>query len=223
MIKSLQATSIKAEAEMRAKGASARSMRAKAARRAALATAPLEVVEEGKVAASDEVAEGVAGLCGACAVRWQDGCYCPVCMMLWEDSDGDMLGWLVAHTLILALAPAPAPALNPTLATRCECGSWVHLTCEKLSVGTATQWEQLAYSCPKCRCAAPGEGLTLPTRHAPARGDGATYCGAAQCMPHRPQTPDQQTPDRPAAHTCAPCLGQASAVAGRRQGGATPL
>ena len=43
-------------------------------------------------AASGEVMEEVAGLCGACAVRWQEGCYCPVCMMLWEDGDGDMLG-----------------------------------------------------------------------------------------------------------------------------------
>ena len=97
----------------------------------------------------------------------------------------------LALTLTLTLTQTLTLTPSPTLTlTRCECGSWVHLTCEKLSVGTAAQWEQLAYACPKCRCAAPGEGLTLPTRHAPARGDGATYCGAAQCMPHRPPTPD---------------------------------
>jgi hypothetical protein len=61
MIKSLQATSIKAEAEMRAKGASARSMRAKAARRAALATAPLEVVEEGSEEAHDSPPAAAGG------------------------------------------------------------------------------------------------------------------------------------------------------------------
>ena len=61
MVKSLQATSIKAEAEMRAKGASARSMRAKAARRAALATAPLEVVEEGSEEAHDSPPAAAGG------------------------------------------------------------------------------------------------------------------------------------------------------------------
>ena len=60
---------------------------------------------EGEVA--EEVVDEVAGLCGACALRWQDGSYCPVCSMLWEDGDGDMLG-------CMSLAN-PSPNSNPNL------------------------------------------------------------------------------------------------------------
>ena len=46
------------------------------------------------------------GLCSSCAARWRDGEYCPVCRVLWDEEDGDMLG--------------------------CDtCGTWVHLTCER--------------------------------------------------------------------------------------------
>ena len=54
----------------------------------AAAAASEEVARE----VAEEVAEEVEGLCGACAVRWKEGAYCPVCMALWEEDDGDMLG-----------------------------------------------------------------------------------------------------------------------------------
>lgn len=84
-----------------------------------------------------EAANGGA-LCRACHGRWISKEYCPVCECFWSDTGED------ANML------------------QCDaCEVWVHARCERI-LGSLARWDTMAYSCPGCRGAAPGQGLPSP-------------------------------------------------------------
>ncbi|KAL1529164.1 hypothetical protein AB1Y20_000123 [Prymnesium parvum] len=136
-------------------------------------------------AAADDACEGKV-LCGKCSAAYEVREYCPVCMALWRRPDG---------------TEEDAEFINCGV-----CDGWVHLSCDKISKGTGSQWESTEYRCPRCRASAPGECFISMPKRAPLKA--CASCG------QRPRggsahgsirLPSQGTEDEECAVVCTPC------------------